>query len=402
MESLVANYASSDEEEERKPKEERFTGKFPKPSASSSSSFFSALPQPRNPKTSSDGDLDSYSGKGKSSSFLSSLPPPKSLKSQQSCSASSNSVPAPPKRVVQIRLPVNPRLSNLDDEDEEDEDDKKRKKRRQMESAASHDSSVKSFLSAMPAPKSSATLGVLPSSGSGRRSIIETEAPLMAESGSDHNASSHEDHQSFNTNSGTNYANYGSGMDQSAQSYASGMDNYYGGYDPNVSASGDASGYAGYDPNASASGDASGYGGIGGYDGSYGGNAGYGDQYGNTWAGGSGFDPTTGLPESVGAIDSAVKRARRGKKDMPPQIVEVKQDELMKNRPREDQVKSTGIAFGPAYQPAPSKGKPTKLHKRKHQITALYFDMKQKEMELAERRSRGLLTKAETQAKYGW
>lgn len=49
-----------------------------------------------------------------------------------------------------------------------------------------------------------------------------------------------------------------------------------------------------------------------------------------------------------------------------------------------------------------AKGKPSKLHKRKHQIGSLYFDMKQKEMELAERRSKGLLTKAETQAKYGW
>lgn len=55
-------------------------------------------------------------------------------------------------------------------------------------------------------------------------------------------------------------------------------------------------------------------------------------------------------------------------------------------------------------QPAASsgKGKPSKLHKRKHQIGSLYHDMRQKEMELAERRSRGLLTKKETQAKYGW
>lgn len=54
-------------------------------------------------------------------------------------------------------------------------------------------------------------------------------------------------------------------------------------------------------------------------------------------------------------------------------------------------------------QPTSStKGKPTKLHKRKHQIGSLYFDMRSKEMELAERRSKGFLTKAETQAKYGW
>lgn len=53
-------------------------------------------------------------------------------------------------------------------------------------------------------------------------------------------------------------------------------------------------------------------------------------------------------------------------------------------------------------QAVSTKGKPTKLHKRKHQISSLYFDMKQKEMELAERRARGLLTKAQTQGKYGW
>ena len=49
-----------------------------------------------------------------------------------------------------------------------------------------------------------------------------------------------------------------------------------------------------------------------------------------------------------------------------------------------------------------SKVKVSKLHKRKHQITALFMDMKHKETELAERRLKGLLTKADTQAKYGW
>jgi proline-rich protein PRCC len=53
-------------------------------------------------------------------------------------------------------------------------------------------------------------------------------------------------------------------------------------------------------------------------------------------------------------------------------------------------------------QPVSNKGKPSKLHRRKHQIGTLYFDMKQKEMELMERRSRGFMSKAETQAKYGW
>lgn len=53
-------------------------------------------------------------------------------------------------------------------------------------------------------------------------------------------------------------------------------------------------------------------------------------------------------------------------------------------------------------QPVSSKGKPSKLLKRKHQISTLYFDMKQKEMELQERRAKGMLTKAQTQGKYGW
>ncbi|CAI9267243.1 unnamed protein product [Lactuca saligna] len=107
---------------------------------------------------------------------------------------------------------------------------------------------------------------------------------------------------------------------------------------------------------------------------------------------------------------------KRGRNEIPHEIIEVSQDELVKNQPQEDQFKSTGIAFGSSYQnctysllfyiifqPASSgKGKPTKLHKRKHHIGSLYFDMRSKEMELAERRSKGFLTKAKTQAKYGW
>ncbi|KAE8710368.1 poly(rC)-binding protein 3-like [Hibiscus syriacus] len=128
--------------------------------------------------------------------------------------------------------------------------------------------------------------------------------------------------------------------------------------------------------------------------------ANYNVQYENNWADGS---ATTMLPEPSRMAELGVKvKGKRGRNEIPTEIFEVKQDELMKNRPREDQGKMTGIAFGPSYQPASSKGKPTKLHKRKHQIGSLYFDMKQKEMELQERRSRGLLTKADTQAKYGW
>ncbi|PQQ20121.1 proline-rich protein PRCC [Prunus yedoensis var. nudiflora] len=143
--------------------------------------------------------------------------------------------------------------------------------------------------------------------------------------------------------------------------------------------------------------DASNYGSYDVY-GSSAGYSGYG-QYGNDWVGGS----ETAALALPGTDVSGIKvNKKRGRNEVPTEIIEVKQDELMKNRPREDQAKSTGIAFGPSYQPVSTKGKPTKLHKRKHQIGSLYFDMRQKEMELAERRSKGFLTKAETQAKYGW
>ncbi|KFK40294.1 hypothetical protein AALP_AA3G356500 [Arabis alpina] len=313
MDSLVASYASSDEEDD-----ESLTVKSSHPTES------------------------------RSSSFLSSIPPPKSSISRQN----QNPIPAINKRVVQIRLPINPRPSNLDDEEDDEEEEKTRKKRKQIESATPHDSSVKSFLSAMPAPKSSQALGALPSlgSGSGRRSNLETETPAIAT-------------QTVESGSYESISNHSSETEQIA-----GVENYYGG---------------GYETNPSSA--------SVGYDGS----SSYG---GNSWNGGGGFEA-----EAMIAMDSGARRGRRGRKEMPMEIVEVKQDELMKNRPRVDQVKATGLAFGPAYQPATSsKVQVSKLHKRKHQITSLFMDMKHKESELSERRSRGLLTKAETQAKYGW
>ncbi|CAM6104938.1 unnamed protein product [Calypogeia fissa] len=98
------------------------------------------------------------------------------------------------------------------------------------------------------------------------------------------------------------------------------------------------------------------------------------------------------------------KERRKGRDEPPPQMIEVKQADLTGgSKVREDQMHTTGIAFGPNYKPAASnKDKPSKLHRRKHQIGALYFDMKQNEMNLLDRRAKGNLTKAETQAKYGW
>lgn len=241
---------------------------------------------------------------------------------------------------------------------------------------------AKSFLSFLPAPKNSVSLGALPTAGTGRRAVVETEAPVSNSKPENSGSSAAIDNsgivQSSIEQNDVNYEQYysygshESGSDQNAANYG-----YFESYNSGFDQSGDGSSYGAYD----------GYGG-------------YGQQYRNNRAEGSAAEAATEVP---GASQSGFGvKGRRGRSEIPTEIVEVKQDELIKNRPREDQVKLTGIAFGPSYQPVSTKGKPTKLHKRKHQIGSLYFDMKQKEMELSERRSRGFLTKSETQAKYGW
>ncbi|MBA0669006.1 hypothetical protein Goklo_001861, partial [Gossypium klotzschianum] len=309
--------------------------------------------------------------------------------------------PNPPvaKRIVQFKPPINPNTHV--DSDDDDEEEKERPKRGESETLA-QGPSVKSFLSSIPAPRNSTTLGVAPSSGSGRRSIIDTQVIPTSTSSTfedkkeasiDNNPPNYSNYEwGSDVNAGTtvgynNYVNY----DQSSVDQNSGN---YGNDDQNIGSYANYADYSSYqsssDPN------------IGGVDAatSYGSFESYGNyhvQYENNW--GDGSTTASMLPETKGIADFGVKvKGKRGRNDLPVEIVEVKQDDLTKNRPREDQVKMTGIAFGPSYQPASSKGKPTKLHKRKHQIGSLYFDMKQKEMELQERRSRGLLTKAETQA----
>jgi proline-rich protein PRCC len=51
------------------------------------------------------------------------------------------------------------------------------------------------------------------------------------------------------------------------------------------------------------------------------------------------------MPPEMGRIGG-----KRGRRDVPMEILEVNQAELMKNRPREDKSKLTGLAFGPSYQ----------------------------------------------------
>lgn len=53
------------------------------------------------------------------------------------------------------------------------------------------------------------------------------------------------------------------------------------------------------------------------------------------------------------------------------------------------------------FHPA-AGGDPSKMAKRRHQISSLYHYAKQKELEQLEVRAAGSKTKAETQRKYGW
>ncbi|KAF2309828.1 hypothetical protein GH714_005295 [Hevea brasiliensis] len=153
-------------------------------------------------------------------------------------------------------------LQYLDSTDFDDEDEGEKEKKRCKESETlSQSLSVKSFLSSIPAPKNSSTLGVLPSAaGSGRRSIIENKVPTSSS------------------------ASFGTENDQIAENYES-------------------------------------------------------------------YGAAAAVPERTGPSESALSvPGKRGRNDIPTEIIEVKQDELTKNRPREDQVKLTGIAFGPSYQ----------------------------------------------------
>ncbi|KAF9679836.1 hypothetical protein SADUNF_Sadunf06G0056400 [Salix dunnii] len=400
---LIASYASSDEEEKDQPQpwhpppasppgKPSLFSSLPQPK--SSPSLFSSLPQPQQEPTSKtqvilqNNNLRIANSKEEdkrltfksTTSLFSSLPQPKTETLQQ---PTSNLTPSEsnPKRVVQFKPPIN-RPSILDEEDEEEEEEKERKRKKIESLLQSDSSSVKGFLSSIPAPRNSSTLGVGSlGSGSGRRSVIENEGPTSS--------------------SGGVGAEDESGVDQSSEGYVN-YDGGYVGFDHN---GGDNVNYGSYESGADQS-VGQNFVGVGADGVSYGGYesyGGYGDsgQYGGNWDAGS----VAAVAETGGggAAETAVRMmGKRRRNEIPTEIIEVKQDELIKNRPREDQVKSTGIAFGPAYQPASSKGKPSKLHKRKHQIGTLYFDMKQKETELAERRSKGFLTKAETHAKYGW
>ncbi|TKW37725.1 hypothetical protein SEVIR_1G066700v4 [Setaria viridis] len=403
----------------------------PPTSSSAGGGIFSSLPQP------------------KSAALFSSLPAPKSTPAPVPAAVpTSSSIPAPksstgkPKRVVQYR-PQPIRQPTGDSSDDEEDDAKKRRAsaaEARLPPVSAGSGPVSSFL---PPPKHSLGLGSGLGAGA-RRSAIDTAAPERSNlgapvpSGSIANTGAPEKPDVASDDDDSEDSGSEEDMpvpeqleegqeEQQGLEAAAGEQQQQGYY----AAAGSTSGYEAYawDPNyyaqyganygwdpsanpnyvAGAQYAASGGEQSGGYVHSHGGEHGGGYEY--VAAAPYGVDYTGGcvhevaaptqepvLPPEMGRIGG-----KRGRNDMPAQILEVDQAELMKNRPKQDTSKLTGLAFGPSYQPAPSaKGKPSKLHKRKHQIGSLYFDMKSKEMELAERRSKGILTKAETQAKYGW
>lgn len=188
--------------------------------------------------------------------------------------------------------------------------------------------SVKSFLSTIPAPRNSSTLGVQSSSGSGRRSILETSTPAPETSSGGGSASAAvESNVPVEQNTG-DYENY---------QYATDQYDSYGNYQYSADQ---------YDGSGASTGTASNSDGYASYGGAY---EDYG-QYGNNWVDRSGA-ATVVQPEPSGISESMLKfTGKRGRKDVPVEVIEVKQDELIKNRPREDQSKLTGLAFGPSYQ----------------------------------------------------
>lgn len=401
MDSLFANYASaSDSEEEEKgtevnPIQRASLFSLPPPlpkgesNSSSSPSIFTALPPPKNKNSSlPKGEYNSSSA----SSIFTALPPPKnnntSLPKGESNSSSSSSLfsslppvksrsgfslPPPKnksgKRVVEFKPPLNPAL--LEKPDDEEKNERASKKR-----ATSGDSEAPAggLTALLPPPKNDNILGA-GGAHTGRRFFLDT-APSTHQSSSTIDTDIREEpsldaHHSVHS--------YSDGAITPSQN-----DYYYPAVPPSQGADFGYSGEAAW-------------------------------SYGN-------HQPQPCPPqeaayvelnepmevaqqvwEGTGSSFGKADEKKRGRNQIPSNVIEVKQDELISNRPREDQAKLTGIAFGPSYQPVASgKDKPTKLHKRKHQIGSLYFDLKQREMELAERRAKGQLTKAETQAKYGW
>lgn len=167
----------------------------------------------------------------------------------------------------------------------------------------------------------------------------------------------HQEQQSFNAAAGEHQQGHDAGAGSTSGYEAYAWDpNYYAQYGANY----------GWDPSASANyADGTQYaayagGQSGGYAHSHGGEHGSGYEhvaavpYGVDYTGGYGHEAAATtlppvqepvLPPEMGRIGG-----KRGRNDMPAQILEVNQAELMKNRPKQDKSKLTGLAFGPSYQ----------------------------------------------------
>lgn len=316
------------------------------------SSLFSSLPNPTNSSTSRPSSRFDGDGDGnltKSVSMFSSLPQPNSQKLQKPKSNPSSSE-FQPKRVVLFKPPVNSSLLKLGEDDDDDDEEEEEIRRRKASQSSFQTPTVTSFLSSIPAPRNSATLGVMSSSGSGRRSILETDVPVSSSDDSNvvnisgstkkidlgtesydsvvNHSSGVEQNVANHREDYGNAATYNLGTEQIAWNYANidSYGNYHCSVDQNV----------GETQSVSSASNASDYGSYESY-----GN--YGDymQYGSEPA----YQPATADTEI--AVKIPEKRRRN---EIPSEIVEVNQDELIKNRPRQDQVKLTGIAFGPSHQ----------------------------------------------------
>ncbi|XP_042503446.1 probable serine/threonine-protein kinase samkC [Macadamia integrifolia] len=363
MESLFANYASSDDEEEQQQQiSTKSYSNLCEPTSISretpklSSSLFSSLPQPKssssifslpppkshhpNPQTPSNPSSSEPNPEPtKPSSSFSSLPPPKSSLPNPLALTNPSASGSNPKRVVQFKPPINQSLLSRDDDEDEDQDEKEKERKPTKEFKSSEPvSSLKSFFSNLPAPKNSLGSGT-PSLGSGRRSIVEAEIPTSNfdgfkkenETGTSGDLGSHEG----NWVDGSSAAKVGA-VDGSSESAFTGTEsaNWLPGNNSYENYAYESYGnYAGYET-------------YGTYE-----DGTYGTSEGNQADTSTTMTAAWPTQEMSGAAENMVRiPGKRGRNDVPADIVEVKQDELMKNRPREDQVKLTGIAFGPSYQ----------------------------------------------------
>lgn len=202
---------------------------------------------------------------------------------------------------------------NFDDDDDEEE--------RKPVKDSSYSAAPKGLSSMLPAPKNSLCLG--PTASASRRFAFDFNASVSSHESSERREEKAEGFDGGEQREGSSFQQYASHpVEQGAGDYVN-----YGSYDGNWAANGSAEDVS----YASGSYQSVDYENYGSYEGNW--------NDGNTVA-----VATLMVPE----IERVA--GKRGRNEMPTKIIEVNQAELMKNRPREDQAKVTGIAFGPAYQ----------------------------------------------------